>query len=181
MRAKLLSGTLLALALAAAPARAVERQWHVGIGLGSATFFGARDPAPIAEVFGAYGVNDMFDARLELSGSTHDFTEEGEREDRTQLYSALVGLRYNLDVIEWVPHFGVALGYYRFSAGPLPDERSRNELGFEAAVGLDYLFSREVGAGIKLAYHGFLLDPPSSLGNTPMLVALVSVERRWGW
>ena len=96
-------------------------------------------------------------------------------------HQLLTGLRYNLDVIEWVPHFGVAFGYYRFSAGPLPDERFRNELGFEAEVGIDYLFSREVGAGVKLAYHGFLLDPPSSLGNTPMLVALLAVERRWGW
>ena len=181
MRAKLIRGALSALLLAAAPAGAVERQWHAGVGLGAAAFSGARELAPLAELSGAYGVNDMFDARLELSGSTLDFTQEGEPEDRTQIYSALAGLRYNLDVIEWVPHFGMALGYYRFSAGPLPDERSRNELGFEAELGLDYLFSRELGAGIKLAYHGFLLDPPSSLGNTPMLVGLLSVERRWGW
>ena len=181
MRARLVIGAVSALLATAAPARAVERQWHAGIGLGAAAFTGARASAPLVELFGAYGLNDMFDARLELSGSTHDFTKDGEAEDRTQIYSALTGLRYNLDVIEWVPHFGVAFGYYRFSAGPLPDERFRNELGFEAEVGIDYLFSREVGAGVKLAYHGFLLDPPSSLGNTPMLVALLAVERRWGW
>jgi hypothetical protein len=181
MRAKLTIGAVSALLVVAAPARAAEQQWHAGAGLGAAAFTGARGAAPLAELFGAYGLNDMFDARLELSGSTHDFTREGAPEDRTQLYSALAGLRYNLDVIEWVPHFGMAFGYYRFSAGPLPDERSRNELGFEAEIGLDYSFSRDVGAGVKLAYHGFLLDPPSSFGNTPMLVALVAVERRWGW
>ncbi|MBN1608286.1 MAG: outer membrane beta-barrel protein [Polyangiaceae bacterium] len=181
MRAKLISGALPALLLAAAPAGAVERQWHAGFGLGAAAMAGARGSSPMAELFGAYGLNDMFDARLELGGSTHDFTQESEPEDRTQVYSALAGLRYNLDVIEWVPHFGIALGYYRFSAGPLPEQRHRNELGFAAQLGLDYLFSREVGAGVELAYHGFLLDPPASLGNTPMVSALISVERRWGW
>jgi hypothetical protein len=181
MRAKLIHGAVSALLLVAVPAGAVERQWHAGVGLGAAAVSGARGSSPMAELFGAYGLNDMFDARLELAGSTQDFTAQGEPEDRTQIYSALAGLRYNLDVIEWVPHFGVVLGYYRFSAGPLPEHRARNELGFAAELGLDYLFSREVGAGLMLAYHGFLLDPPASLGNTPMVSALISVERRWGW
>lgn len=181
MLAKAGIGVLCTLLVLAAPARAVERQWHAGMGLGVASFAGARGPAPLAELFGAYGVNDMFDARLEFGGSSHDFTEKDAPEDQTQLYSALAGLRYNLDVIEWVPHFGVSVGYYRFSGGPVPEKRSRNELGVAGEVGLDYLFSRNVGIGIELVYHGFLLEPLSSLGNTPLFVGLISVERRWGW
>jgi hypothetical protein len=180
MRVRL--GVSLALCLLGicAPAAAVERQWHLGAGLGAGTFAGSAGLTPGAGAYAAYGISDVFDARLELTAITCDFSDPP-GVDRTQVYSAMAGLSYKVDVIEWVPYFGLLVGYTRFSEGPAPPQRSKNDVGFDAHVGLDYLMSRSVGFGVKLGYQGFLGNPPDSFTDTPSFLFMVRSEYRWGW
>jgi hypothetical protein len=181
MRERLTISLALCLVGLSASAAAVERQWHLGAGLGAGTFKGSSGLAPGAGAYAAYGISDVFDARLELTAITYDFTEPPAPVDRTQVYSALIGLSYKVDVIEWVPYMGLLVGYTRFSGGPKPEQRSKNDLGFDAHVGLDYLWTRSVGFGTKLGYQGFLGNPPDSLADTPSFVFMVRTEYRWGW
>jgi hypothetical protein len=96
------------------------------------------------------------------------------------LYSAELGLSYKLDVLEWIPYFGLGVGYALFD-GPRPPERSESEATLSAHGGLDYAFSRSFGAGLQIAYRGFLADVPTSLSDTPYFTGLLRAEYRWGW
>ncbi len=67
-RAAFVLGVGLSLALSAAPrsADAFEREWHLGVGGGvaSGTELGM---SPALSAYAAYGLSDVFDARLELT------------------------------------------------------------------------------------------------------------------
>jgi hypothetical protein len=118
---------------------------------------------------------------VELSGASFDFTGDGETVNPTRVYSAVVGIGYRFDVIEWIPHLGLLLGYTRFSGGPMPDNRTRNDASYELAAGLDYVLSQHVGLGVQFGARGFLLKPPSSFWDTPGFVAVIRAEHHWGW
>ena len=92
--------------LFAGHARAFERQWHVGGGLGAASESGRYDERLVLGLHGAYGISDVFDARLELQGSHDDF---GIPE---WLYLARAGLAYKLDVLQWIPYVGGSAGAF---------------------------------------------------------------------
>jgi len=166
-----------AVVASAGSAKAFERQWHVGGGLGAATF-ASGDPSlgPALGVFGAYGLSDMFDARLELTASRHE-RASGTSVD---LYSASAGVAYKIDVIEWIPYVGLLLGYYR-QAGEDPTSGDRGALGISTALGIDYALSRSVGLGLQLRYHGGLNDVPTSLTDGSYYTGLLRAEYRWGW
>ena len=180
MRAQVTTACFAALLLGNPKAYALEREWHVGGGIGIASFRGGGT-SPTLGLFGAYGITDSYDVRLELSGASFDFTGDSEADDPTRAYSALTGIGYRFDVIEWVPHVGLLIGYTRFSGGPLPEERRRNEVSYEVAAGLDYVLSRHVGLGIQFGARGFLLNPPSSFWDTPGFVGMLRAEHHWGW
>jgi hypothetical protein len=168
----------LATMVAAPTAGAIEGQWHVGGGLGAATF--ARTDtgwAPLVGIHAAYELSDMFDARLELTGSRHDFIEE----ESTDFYGAALGLTYKVDVIEWVPYFGLLGGYYAFSNEIVPPPLRTRELGIMIPLGLEWVPSRTFAAGLQVAYHGFLSDPLNSVGDAPYVTVLLRAEYRIGW
>ncbi len=157
-------------------AQAFERQWHLGGGLGIATLKGSKSSVnPAMGLYAAYGLSDMFDARLELLGSSHVL---GTR--RTQILSASAGLAYKIDIIQWVPYVDLLVGYYGFSGGPSPLGHY-GEPGASIGGGLDYSFSRSFAMGGQVRYHAFLRHPPQSLSDAPYFSALLRAEYTWGW
>ena len=162
----------------ATPAAAIEGQWHVGGGAGAATF--ARTDtgwAPLLGIHGAYELSDMFDARVELSASRHSFVDE----TTTDFYAVDAGLTYKVDVIEWVPYFGLLGGYYAFNGDVWPAPLKNRELGIMIPLGLEYVPSRTFAAALQVAYHGFLSDPLNSVGDAPYVTILLRAEYRIGW
>jgi hypothetical protein len=156
---------------------AFEKQWHLGGGAGVNAFAdGGSAPGPALGVYGAYGLSDMFDLGIEVLGSTH--AREGHN---FQLVGISTGISYKLDVLSWIPYAGLELGYYRFFGDTRPAGLAENEAGFSVDLGLDYLLSPSVGLGLKLRYHGFLHDFPTSLGDAPLFTGLVRAEYHWGF
>lgn len=126
-------------------------------------------------VHAAYGVSDMFDARIQLAGSHH---ERGGRE-QSSLFRGALGVAYKLDITEWVPYLGVRAGYYRFGKEPAarvnPAEsiaRSGGLIG--TMLGVDYALSRGAAIGVELDYDT-LLPHGGTFGAT------LHGEYRWGF
>jgi hypothetical protein len=152
-------------------ASAFERQWHLGAGVGAVLPGETYQSGGAAALHLAYGVSDVFDARLTLTGSMHE--SEGELAQKTSLGLATLGLAYKLDIIEWVPYFGVRAGGYYFSEAPLaPYSRAGGALG--AMAGVDYSFSRSFAIGAELGYDELLPEGHVSGG-------LLRAEYRWGF
>jgi hypothetical protein len=171
--------TLVAIAVLALThsARAFERQWHVGGGVGFAAFADPDTSAgPAFGIHGAYGLSDVFDLKLDLLTSSHTIDN-----DPLRLLSGTAGIAYKMDVIRWIPYFGVQLGYYRLGGSQRPANLPQNELGMSVDLGVDYAVKRAFGLGLQLRYHGFLGDPLSSLGDAPLFTGLFRAEYRWGW
>jgi len=172
------SAALVATLLGSSPASAFERQWHLGGGLGVASFAGGEaNIGPALGVHGAYGLSDMFDLRGELTGSTHTL-DDGRR---LNLYSASIGLAYKIDVLEWIPYVGLLVGSYIFSGDGKPANQSGGFIGVSTMLGIDYALSRSFGLGLQLRYHGGLYDPPTSLTDGAYFTGLLRAEYRWGW
>jgi hypothetical protein len=154
-------------------ASAFERQWHVGAGLGVAVPSSAYAAGGGLALHGAYGISDVFDARLTLQSTRH--VPDREDSGKTSLFLSLatLGLAYKLDVIEWVPYFGVRAGGYYFSSAPLgPYSRQGGAIG--GMAGCDYSFSRSAAVGVELSYD--LLLPEGRVSG-----ALLRAEYRWGF
>ncbi len=127
----------------------------------------------VAAVHGAYGLSDVFDLRLQLSASRHAPRGKDPASPSVTLGQASVGVAYKLDVIEWVPYFGVRVGGLLFNQGPVPGyDRFSPTIG--GMAGVDYAFSRNFGAGAELAQD--LVLPEGSV-----TVALARLEYRWGF
>lgn len=169
-----------ALALFLAPrALATEGQLHTGAGVGVVSF--TRSDAPVAPAVGvhaAYELSDMFDARIELLGSQHEFVEG----QKTRFYSATGGLTYKLDVIDIVPYAGILGGVYAFDGFyPYAEAQPRKvQLGISIPLGLDYTVSTHFGLGLQLRYHGILSDPLKDERDGPIFSALLRAEYRFG-
>lgn len=175
LRATLLVAAGLSLA---APVTAVENEWRAGAGLGVAGFLEDRtDPGPLGGAHLGYGLTDVLDLRLELLGSSHGTV--GER--RVSLFSATTGVSARLEVIEWVPWVGIQGGVYGFFGGLEPTGLARTQVGASLDAGVDYTLTRTLGAGVEVRYHALLGDPPSSIGDAPLLTVLLHLELRWGW
>jgi hypothetical protein len=156
----------LAVALSAAalfgasPARAFERQWHLGGQLLGVAPDASRATGAGAGVYVAYGVSDVFDVRGELRSSLHSKAGASEA---FELHLGELGLAYKLDVLEWIPYFGVRAGYYFVTSDPGPWARSGGALG--AFAGLDHAFSRSFAAGLEVSADRLMPDGAvSSLG-----------------
>lgn len=167
-------GALLATALGAAapPAQAFERQWHLGGAAGVSNGNGL-ELSPAFGVYAAYGLSDVFDTRLELTARGYGLAHE----QHPHQLSAMLGLVYKLDVLRWVPWAGVYAGYQGFDAAP-PEGSvfEQHDAALGLGLGLDYAFSRNIGAGITLRFD----DALSSADGTTF-DALLRAEYRWGW
>jgi hypothetical protein len=170
----LTASALLALTTSAG---AFERQWHIGGGAGIAMFADPDTSAGSAlGVHGAYGISDVFDLKLDLLTSSHTIES-----DRMRLFAGTAGIAYKMDVVRWVPYFGIQFGYYRLGGDQRPGENAIHEPGMSIDLGLDYAVKRHFGLGLQLRYHGFLSDPMSSLGDAPLFTGLLRAEYRFGW
>ena len=154
------------------PAQAFERQWHLGAGAG-VTRGSGLSLSPAVAAYAAYGLSDVFDARLELTARGYHL---GSQQNPNAL-SAMAGVAYKLDVLRWVPWAGVYAGYLAFA------DRPRSELAFKQGdvalgigAGLDYSVSRELGLGVTLRF-----DQALSRSSSTSFDALLRAEYRWGW
>jgi hypothetical protein len=176
-RTALALAALVLVTVVTVPARAWDEQWHFGGGVGAATFAGTDSAwAPAAGLHVAYDLNDMFDGRVELLGSQHQFVDGV----TTRFYSVAAGFTYKVDVSDWVPYAGILGAIYAFDGEVWPRQLKQRELGISIPIGLDYALSHSVGLGAQLRYHGFLSDPLSSLGDAPYFSALLRAEVRVG-
>jgi|SRR5688572_18332095 len=143
----------LALWLPSPTAHAFEEQWHVGGGIGAVSASESRlGLGPAVNLYGAYGLDDMFDVKLDFSASSHAFEVAGGTMERRGIYTGTLGISYKLDVIEWIPYFGVQLGWLH---SDLPEDLDMGSSGWllGGMIGLDYAITSSWGVGVVNQYH----------------------------
>ena len=166
------AGVSLGLLVAASSAHAFEREWHLGGGAGITNGSGLT-LSPAVAAYVAYGLSDVFDARLELTARGYHIGSE----HNPHALSAMAGVAYKLDVLRWVPWAGVYAGYLGFLEQPPADSSfERHDVALGLGLGLDYAFTRKLGAGVTLRY-----DDALGRANTSTFDALLRAEYRWGW
>ncbi|HEY6725360.1 MAG TPA: outer membrane beta-barrel protein [Polyangiaceae bacterium] len=134
-------------------ALAFEEQWHVGGGIGAVSASESRlGLGPAVNLYGAYGLDDMFDVKLDFAASSHAFEAAPGTTDRRSIYMGALGISYKIDVIEWIPYFGVQLGWLHTD---LPEDLDMGTSGWLVGgmLGLDYAVSSSWGVGVVNQYH----------------------------
>jgi hypothetical protein len=169
------------LATLASPARAVERENHVGAELGCAILVVNDKSTPeVGAGIGAhytYGITDSFNLMVEGAWSLVALDET--RNAKTPathpawMANADVGVGYVLDVLRWVPYFGLLVGGYALAGGSMSG--AKLSPGAEIALGLDYRFGRALTTGVALRQHVLSDTYPS------FTQAFARVEYSWGW
>ena len=151
-------------------ASAFENQWHLGAGAGVNTFTEEVEIGPALNLHGAYGLSDSFDLRVELTGAWHALDDD----ESVTLAGALGGATYKIDVIEWIPYFGLMVGY----AGLLGDAAPEGSSGLYAAapLGIDYAWTRQLGMGVQVR-PGLLVGEETN----GIFTALLRAEYRFGF
>jgi hypothetical protein len=151
-------------------AHAFEEQWRFGGGAGVVVPGESYTLAPAVGAYGAYGVSDAFDVKLELSlaRSTAD------PDVASFFYGAYGALAYKLDVIQWIPYLGVRGGVVGVSAAVAPFEAFSPSAG--GIAGVDYAFSRSLGFGLGLSFDYLLAGSGNQLFG-----ALLTAEYRFGY
>lgn len=143
--------------MAPAGARAYEEQLTVGVdaGYALASFDGATHGLTVG-VDGSVGLGDLFSLRARAGYGLHP------EDPTTHVAMAGAEVVYLLDVLEWVPYFGVGVDGFVTAR----DGDTRGDLGLHAVVGLDWLASRDwlLGLDIRpyllpLAFDDAPLDP----------------------
>jgi hypothetical protein len=151
-------------------ASAFENQWHFGGGLGVAAPSGAYSLAPAAGVYGAYGISDVFDVKLELTLARATV----ESRPASLLTGAHAALAYKIDVIQWIPYLGVRAGMIAVSDPVGPFKGLQASAG--GIAGVEYAMSRSLGFGLEL-----FLDYSLGDSSAHMLGALATAEYRFGY
>jgi hypothetical protein len=81
-------------------------------------------------------------------------------------FSAMLGVRYTVDVIRLVPTFDAALGvlgargdlaFHSLASPPAP-VASSTAFGIQLGFAIDYLVTRHIAVGALIRYHAFLTD-----------------------
>lgn len=174
-----LAATIAALAFAApATAAAFEHQWHLGLDAGWAALSGE----PTLHGYGggahlAYGLNDTFNAMLELSLSRHPSGE-------ALVGDASIGAAYVFDILEWVPYAGLMLSADDvLSTNDACDQPgapvcTSTRLGLTVPLGLDYQLTRSFAVGAAVRYHMLLVGGD---GTGAYLTAFARAEYVWGY
>ena len=165
--------------LAPSHARAFEREWHVGGGVGITAYPHHYSAGPSLGLNAAYGISDVFDLKLELLGSTHSYSPGGSSpSERGAAYSAAAGLSYKLDILQWIP-YGAALIGYQHIAGPIPASEPfrRDDAILALVLGLDYAATRNFGLGASFRTN-FLL---STFDEGEAFTTMLRAEYHWGF
>lgn len=175
MRRGIVFALVGACALLTTPASAFEREWHLGVGVGASDFSAkGLGWGPELGLYGAYGISDVFDVRLEGRYSLHPL-HLGTVDDWRGFVEVEAALAYKIDVLRWVPWLAVGAGYFQALEEPLPDQSLRSSDALVSALlGLDYAVTRQFGLGVT--------------GRSTMLFAgsfvygaQLRAEYRWGF
>lgn len=165
---------VLCIATTTTTAHGFERQWHAGADAtwAAVTWHDSTYGGYGAGAHLAYGLRDDFNALLEVGATSHPVWV-----DRPSLLvaSGSVGVAYTLDVLEWVPYFGLLVGGYHVSGAELG--QGELKLGFQGTAGMDYRFSRDFAVGAQLRYHTFAGDPFTA----HYMTVSARFEYLWGW
>lgn len=194
-RAALASVAAFACTIALGPvARAVEKQHHLGVDPGIAVLAIDKKSAPsVGPAFvahWAYGLTDAWQVAVEGGWS---LVSLGEKRDATatdangtvtalpnnrpaQLVHAGAGVHYIIDVLRWVPYFGLHATGLGLVGGNL--DAPKFVFGMTLAVGLDYQVTRALTLGVAVRQH----FPFSDFTTYPSLThVLARAEFVWGW
>jgi len=175
------------LALSAAPreARAIERQHHFGLDP-SLSMLKVDDKPTLSTGAGlgahyTYGIDDQFNFMAELNASivAADQKQDTPASPHTRPASvahALAGVGYVIDVLRWVPYFGILAGGYRLAGGTL--DSALLVFGGAAQLGLDYQLSRHWAIGAAGQQH-FLLTKMSTYPS--YTTVMLRFEYMWGY
>ena len=131
------------------------------------------------DVNAAYGISDVFDLKFELLGSSHSYQPGAESpSERGAAYSAVAGLSYKLDVLQWIP-YGAAMVGYQHIAGPVPvsEPFRRDDALLALVLGLDYAATRNFGLGLSFRTN-FLL---STFDEGEAFTSMLRAEYHWGF
>ncbi|HEY8040128.1 MAG TPA: hypothetical protein VIF15_10060 [Polyangiaceae bacterium] len=173
------------LATLATPARAVEREHHLGLDAGAAMLVvhdkSTPDVGGVAGLHYTYGLNDQFNLLVEATWSLVALGETLQdpstpRTRPSNVTSGGVGLGYVLDVLRWVPWGGVLLGGYALEGGTIDGVKVLP--GAAIALGLDYRFDRSWVAGVSVRQHMLVTDMTDYPSFTQ---AFARFEYTWGW
>jgi hypothetical protein len=171
-------------------AAAFENEWHVGA-KGGLSMLSGMGVGPAVGIHGAYGLSDMFDAELELLGSSNSAgpsfwckattpsapPASGAEPPCTNIYAATAGLTYKVDILRVIPYVGALGGYYNYAGAPGPNGESGGQVGAAAQVGFDFLATREIAVSLDYRVHfSFLGDFYS-----PFQTLLLGAEYRFGF
>jgi hypothetical protein len=160
-------------------ARAFEREWHLGGGLGVTAYPHNYSAGPALGLNAAYGVSDVFDVKLELLGSLNGYQENAQSpREHAEPFSAAAGLSYKLDVLQWIPYGALLVGYQHV-AGRLPvgEPFRRDDALVALVLGLDYAATRSFGLGASIRSDLRV----SSLGQGQSFTPMLRAEYHWGF
>jgi hypothetical protein len=191
MRLRLLAYAIGAATLGvslATPASAREREHTVGLDAGL-SMLKIDDKSTLSVCCGlgahySYGINDQFDFLAEGAYSIVSLKEDLVDADGkaypttrpTTVGHAAVGIGYVLDVLTYVPYFGVLVGGWTMGGGTL---ESRLFLpGAELALGLDYKLNRQWSVGIAIRQAMMLVKTSTYPSYTN---GFLRVQYSWGW
>ncbi|MEO7097380.1 MAG: hypothetical protein ABI175_29230 [Polyangiales bacterium] len=176
--ALLASGVVLAM-LATTEAHAVDKLKRIGIAGGFAGVAGNEGDFSGygGGLLAAYGLNDAISIRASAFASSNQIAKDGKR---SYVLSQALGLDYQLDVLQIVPYFGIYAALYEVGGGNVDREV---KVGAQLALGLDYVYSRELVFGIDLRAHALPGDFLRSPDNPMPFYAttFLKVEYVWGW
>lgn len=175
----LASGAVL---LAPATASAWERSQGFGLDAGLAVLSVNGESALVGVAYGMHynlALTDQLDFAAELGGAFVDLnpvvTATSPTDRPSMLWNGDAGLFYKLDIVQFVPYFGVLVGGYVLRGGSLPAAQVLP--GAELAVGGDYLLSRSWAVGLAIREHFLFTD----LGTYPSYLTVTArLEYTWG-
>lgn len=168
----------LPIALAARPAGAFERQWHVGASAGYSPYINPQGVT--LHGFGGglhltYGISDTINALVLADVTVHPATTADRKPvDGLILAGGSVGLGYVFDILQFVPYIGAAAGGYYAIDPVAPGPR----LALTVPFGLDYQISRSFAVGVAGEYKLLFLDPA---GTGQRFGAYLRAEYIWGF
>ncbi len=149
---------------------ALEQQHELGVGLGGAAL-SVQSDVTLGPSFGAHYVYGLTDSLNLLAETGASFGVRG-RSGVSALGHAGVGLGYVLDVLRWVPYFGL------LGTGYLVTVDSQWVAGAAVALGLDYKVSRTFTVGFAARQHLLLTQMSTYPTYT---TAHLRAEVVWGW
>lgn len=156
--------------LGATSAHAYEDKVTAGVEAGYAVVVIPETDLPqhgaLLGISGSYGLNDIWSLRGHIAYAFHPSSAD-------PLHVAVFGaeLLYLIDVLEWVPYFGLGVD----GLGTMLAGQAGLELGAHVTLGLEHLLSRDALIGLDIRPH-FLPLTVVEAGNVEPVYITVSLR-----